>query len=157
MFDYLSSNWSRETAVHLSAYVMWRLNWIHPFSDGNGRTSRILSYMVLCSHLGKILPGVPTIPEQISESKKPYNDALDAADAAFERGKIDVGEMERLIEGYLANQLVMVHQQATGKTLPLPSKKDASRPIVGWIEGHPTVITVIGILVTIILAVLGLT
>ncbi|MDH5529741.1 MAG: Fic family protein, partial [Paracoccaceae bacterium] len=48
MLEYVSDNWSEETAIHLSSYVMWRLNWIHPFADGNGRTSRILSYMVLC-------------------------------------------------------------------------------------------------------------
>jgi Fic family protein len=39
MCEYVNDNWER-TPVHLSSYVMWRLNWIHPFVDGNGRTSR---------------------------------------------------------------------------------------------------------------------
>ena len=34
---YAESEWD---AVKTSAYVFWRLNWIHPFRDGNGRTSR---------------------------------------------------------------------------------------------------------------------
>jgi Fic family protein len=31
MCDYVNDNWERETALHLSAYVMWRLNWVHPW------------------------------------------------------------------------------------------------------------------------------
>ncbi|HET9282483.1 MAG TPA: Fic family protein [Candidatus Angelobacter sp.] len=54
----------RKSAIHLAAYVIWRLNWIHPFADGNGRTSRALSYLVLCTRLGERLPGTVTIPDQ---------------------------------------------------------------------------------------------
>lgn len=121
MLDYVQSNWGSKTAIHLSSYVMWRLNWVHPFADGNGRTSRILSYMVLCAKLGQRLPGVPTIPEQISENKKPYYDALESADIAYRKGAIDLAGMEGLLEQYLANQLLMVHQKATGgKLSPVP-------------------------------------
>jgi Fic family protein len=77
MLQYVEDNWSRRTAIHLASYVLWRLNWIHPFSDGNGRTARILSYMVLCGRLGTRLPGTNTIPEQIAANKKPYYDALE--------------------------------------------------------------------------------
>ncbi|MBL8221394.1 MAG: Fic family protein, partial [Bryobacterales bacterium] len=34
--------------------VMWRLNWIHPFFGGNGRTARSASYLVLCASLNSI-------------------------------------------------------------------------------------------------------
>ena len=44
MCDYVNSNWGM-TAFHLSAYLMWRVNWIHPFAGGNGRTSRAVSYL----------------------------------------------------------------------------------------------------------------
>ncbi len=64
MCDYVNDNWTKN-AIHLSAYVMWRLNWIHPFADGNGRTARIVSYVVLTIRSGFILPGTPTIPDQI--------------------------------------------------------------------------------------------
>jgi Fic family protein len=50
----------QSTPIHLAAYLMWRLNWIHPFADGNGRTSRIISYVVLSIRAGAILPGTPT-------------------------------------------------------------------------------------------------
>lgn len=44
MCDYVNDHWDESTPIHLAAYLMWRLNWIHPFADGNGRTSRIISY-----------------------------------------------------------------------------------------------------------------
>ena len=67
MCDYVNHHWEDSTPIHLAAYVMWRLNWIlHPFADGNGRTSRIVSYVVLSIRAGSILPGTPTIPDQIA-------------------------------------------------------------------------------------------
>src|SRR5512146_573936 len=72
MCDYVNQNWNAASPIHLAAYVLWRLNWIHPFTDGNGRTARALSYLVLCVKLGYILPGPNTIPEQISQDKTPY-------------------------------------------------------------------------------------
>lgn len=45
--DYVNDNWDAATALHLAAYVMWRLNWVHPLADGNGRTARAISYLVL--------------------------------------------------------------------------------------------------------------
>ena len=113
--DYVNENWEKTTAIHLASYIMWRLNWIHPFADGNGRTSRILSYLVLCIKTGSVLPGTPTIPEQIVENRNPYFDALDAADEAFLAGKIDVSSMENLISGMLATQLTNAYQKAGGK------------------------------------------
>lgn len=101
--------------IHLAAYLMWRINWIHPFSNGNGRTARALSYAVLCIRLGYRLPGALTIPDQIATNKFPYYDALEAADAAYKEGRIDVGALEKLLGEKLAAQLVQVHQEATGE------------------------------------------
>jgi Fic family protein len=50
--EYVNGNWLR-SAIHLSSYVLWKLNWIHPFSDGNGRTARMVSYLVLSVKLDK--------------------------------------------------------------------------------------------------------
>jgi Fic family protein len=114
MCDYVNDTWDRSTAIHLASYVMWRLNWIHPFADGNGRTSRILSYVVLCARLGFVLPGLPTIPEQIQVDRGPYFAALDAADAAFRGGVLDLSRMEALMDGLLANQLMSIYRAANG-------------------------------------------
>lgn len=114
MCDYVNENWDGATALHLAAYVMWRLNWIHPFADGNGRTSRILSYVVLNIRLGYLLPGTDTIPDQITANRQPYFEALDAADAADREGRIDVSAMELLLEDLLATQLYSVVESAGG-------------------------------------------
>ncbi len=115
MLDYLSDNWERETPIHLAAYAMWRVNWIHPFFDGNGRTARIFSYMVLCAKMGLVPAKGNAIPEQISANKQPYYKALEHADTHCKEGQVDVSQMEDLLAGCLAEQLVGMHQQATGK------------------------------------------
>jgi Fic family protein len=114
--DYLNDNWTKFSPLHLAAYTLWRMNWIHPFVDGNGRTSRAVSYLVLCVRLGYVLPGTTTIPEQISKNKEPYYKALEAADSAQAAGKPDLAEMERLLESLLASQLVSVIDAARSKT-----------------------------------------
>jgi Fic family protein len=106
--DYVNQNWETRSAIHLSAQVLWRMNWIHPFTDGNGRTARAVAYLVLCVRLGYRLPGVNTIPEQISRDKTPYYEALEKADA----GAIDA--METLLSNLLTNQLAAVIRAAAG-------------------------------------------
>lgn len=117
MCDYVNDHWDAATAIHLAAYLMWRLNWIHPFADGNGRTSRVISYVVLCIKLGFVLPGLRTIPEQIEKDRNAYFDALDSADIAFADGEIVVSKMESLMESLLATQLTTLYERATGKQI----------------------------------------
>lgn len=111
--DYVNGNWSK-SPWHLAAYSMWRLNWVHPFEDGNGRTSRALSYFILCVRLKQKLPGKKTIPDFIADNKKPYYDALEEGDRAAETGKIDLRAMEDVLKGTLAAQLAEYHQDVTG-------------------------------------------
>jgi Fic family protein len=114
MCDYVNDSWDTKSAIHLASYIMWRLNWIHPFADGNGRTSRITSYVILCIRAGYLLPGTPTIPDQIVDNRQPYFDALDTADDCWKAGSIDVSKMEDLLEAMLARQLTGAFQQAGG-------------------------------------------
>lgn len=115
MCDYVNACWEESTPIHLGAYIMWRLNWIHPFADGNGRTARITSYVVLSIRAGAVLPGTPTIPDQIVKNRKPYFAALDAADAASKAGNVDVSKMEDLLGELLARQLAKFYEAAGGK------------------------------------------
>jgi Fic family protein len=93
--------------------VLWKLNWIHPFADGNGRTARAVMYVVLSVKLDSLLPGAPTIPEQIAGNKKPYYDALEAADEhLMANEKLDVSRLDAM----LSTQLVNAAREATGKT-----------------------------------------
>jgi Fic family protein len=114
MCDYVQTHWEA-TPLHLASYLMWRLNWIHPFFGGNGRTARAVSYLILCARLGFRLPGIKTIPDLIVENRGPYYGALRAADKAWEKGAIDVKQMEQLTGDLLATQLVGVLDMATGQ------------------------------------------
>jgi Fic family protein len=120
MCAYINDQWQQKRAVHLTAYAMWRLNWIHPFFGGNGRTARAFSYLVLCLRLGFTPPATEkNIPELIEEDRSPYYGALRAADAAFAKTEqIDLEDMEALLSSLLAEQLVSIHVLATGKQTP---------------------------------------
>jgi Fic family protein len=111
--DHVNQNWEQKSPIHLSAYVLWRLNWIHPFADGNGRTARAISYVVLSVKLDSLLPGTTTIPDQIAAHKTPYYDTLEAADAAWKQtGRVDVSQLEHLLSAMLARQLVQASEEA---------------------------------------------
>jgi Fic family protein len=110
--DYVNEKWTEKSPLHLAAYVMWRLNWIHPFTDGNGRTSRAVSYLVLCIRLRALLPGRLTIPEQIEQNKSPYYRALEAADNAWADGRIDLTAMKQLLGAMLAKQLHAIYEES---------------------------------------------
>lgn len=106
---YVNENWEASSPLHLAAYVLWKLNWIHPFADGNGRTARAVSYAVMSIRLDGMLPGAPTIPEQIAANKGPYYDALEMADRALEEhGRVDVSELEAMLSNMLAKQLMSI-------------------------------------------------
>jgi len=113
MCDYVHDNWE-QTPIHLASYLMWRMNWIHPFLGGNGRTARAISYLVLCAKLGFVLPGTKMIPDLIVENREPYFQALQSADRVWQEGGLDLTEMEGLLSDLLATQLLSVHEDATG-------------------------------------------
>lgn len=114
--DYVNEHFDKANAEHLAAYVLWKLNWIHPFSDGNGRTSRAVSYVVMSIKLDSLLPGKPTIPEQIASDKRPYYDALEAADRAWAAtGKVDVSDLEAMLDAMLAKQLLATANEARAR------------------------------------------
>ncbi|MBO9575859.1 MAG: Fic family protein [Sphingobium sp.] len=112
MCEYVMDNLDSAEALHLCAYVMWRLNWIHPFTDGNGRTSRALAYFVLCGKVGYLLPGSQTVPEQIAADRTPYYLALEEADRHWESGKLDLSVLEELLDQCLATQLLSAYEDA---------------------------------------------
>jgi Fic family protein len=114
MCDYVNDNWQSLSAINIAAYVLWRLNWIHPFTDGNGRTARAISYLLLCLKLGYPLYGGESVPAQIACNKKPYYDALEAADTVWSgKGEeVDVSVLQDLLEVLLARQLLSVLKKA---------------------------------------------
>ena len=148
MCDYVNENWNIRSSIHLASFVMWRLNWIHPFVDGNGRTSRAASYVVLCAHVGALLPGQETIPAQVVSNRIHYYDALEAADkrhsAAANTFPFDiVSEMEELLSAMLANQLksafddaVQVSDESSEMISMLGAKSRANTALIDSAEAY---------------------
>ncbi|WP_082515541.1 Fic family protein [Sphingomonas sp. Leaf412] len=99
-------NWSTVgDPVTLPAFVLWRMNWIHPFVEGNGRTARAACYYLLCLRYGDLLPGVKTVPERIRENRPAYYAALKAADQAWAAGHFDVSELRDYLTELVRQQL----------------------------------------------------
>jgi Fic family protein len=103
--SFVHENWFIYTATELAAYALWRLNWIHPFIEGNGRTARAASYYLLCVKSGVLLGGRKIVPERIKEDRNGYEAALAAADRAWAAGHLDFAQMEDYLADLLQAQL----------------------------------------------------
>lgn len=101
----IHENWYNWTNTELAAYGLWRLNWIHPFIEGNGRTARAACYYLLCARSGGLLGGRKIVPERIRENRTPYYEALKAADRAWERGHLDFSDMEEYLATLVLAQI----------------------------------------------------
>lgn len=102
--SFIHENWYILTPTLLAAYGLWRLNWIHPFVEGNGRTARAVCYYFLCARGGALLGGNKIVPERIRENRKPYVAALKAADAAWNAGQYDLSDMEAFLAKLVVEQ-----------------------------------------------------
>jgi len=64
------------------------------------------------------IPGTRTIPDLISANKKPYYDALEAADSSWAlRQEINLSQLEEVLGNLLAEQLVSALEQASGRSI----------------------------------------
>jgi Fic/DOC family len=120
----VNRNWEQTDPVVLATFVLWRLNNIHPFINGNGRTARASSYFVLCVKAGGWLQGTTILPELIRQNHKEYCDALQLAHDSFAQGNLDFSVLHALIVRLLNEQFATVApaipqspRGATGATL----------------------------------------
>jgi Fic family protein len=105
-FSLIHENWTLvEHPTALAAFALWRLNWIHPFIEGNGRTARAACYYLICLKHGQLLPGARIVPERIREDREPYYQALRKADEAWAEGNLDVTHLGNYLGRLLAAQI----------------------------------------------------
>lgn len=95
----VNRNWQSADELGLAAFVLWQLNRIHPFINGNGRTARATCYFVLCLKFKKWLPGKTILPELISRDRPEYVAALKQADQG------DLGPLHALLTRLLDEQI----------------------------------------------------
>ena len=106
LFAELTGMWARTSPIEIGAFLLWRVNWIHPFKNGNGRTARAFCYACVCLKFGFVLPGTLTLIELVMQNRGEYQDALKIADNAYEAsGVADLGAMNTFVERLLREQL----------------------------------------------------
>lgn len=115
LVNMVNRNWEVTDSVTLTAYVLWRLNHIHPFINGNGRTARAASYFVLCLKSGGWLPGTTILPELIRRDRQDYVDALRQVDASLVPGPMDLTPLHQLLSKLIAEQLNSAQQAPAGQ------------------------------------------
>ncbi|MBZ5655287.1 MAG: Fic family protein [Acidobacteriia bacterium] len=104
-FSVIHENWTiQDHPTLLPASALWRLNWIHPFSEGTGG----LLGPRAAPHLHEarqIAGGKKTVPKRIRENRATYYAGLKAADMAWENGDYDVTERTAYLESLLKGQM----------------------------------------------------
>jgi Fic family protein len=103
MEDFVNSvnrHWDNTDPIGLAAFVLWQLNRIHPFINGNGRTARAASYLVLCLKFKQWLPGTTILPELIRRDRDDYVAALKVADQTA-----NLNPLHALLQKLLAEQI----------------------------------------------------
>lgn len=103
----LISSLDNMTALESAAFALWGVNHIHPFAEGNGRSSRALAYFILCVKLGGWLPGSNTVTEQIRiVHRARYCEILSRMDEKMDNeGMTDLTEMTAFLDELLLNQV----------------------------------------------------
>ena len=101
----VNRNWDKWDPTYLASYVLWRLNYIHPFVNGNGRTARAACYFVLCLKLGSWLSGQPILPVLLkTQYRAEYVEHLSHADRSYQAGDLDLAPLEELVSVALLEQ-----------------------------------------------------
>ena len=107
MVQTLRDNWETWSSIGLGAYALWRINHIHPFVNGNGRTARAGCYFIICVKMGGLLPGRSTLPNLLGSEPIRSTEYVDALKHADDESRAD--HLEPLTN--LVTQLLTVQLQ----------------------------------------------
>ena len=99
------------TPIRVASYALWRLNWIHPFAQGNGRSSRALCYFLLCQRYNVWFPGTP-VHELIRQNREEYCELLRAADKTVDSDHMaDLSKIDEFLERLMSQQITAVTEK----------------------------------------------
>jgi len=105
MLEWLYSGGEHTSPLNQAAYVLWKVNHIHPFNGGNGRVARALAYLVMVSKVAPIFTGEP-LPAKLKKRKSEYVSGLKAAD------KGDLGPLKHLVLECFQQQITEISLHA---------------------------------------------
>jgi hypothetical protein len=104
----LAESWRTASPLETAAYALWKINAIHPFLNGNGRTARAFCYACICLRFGRLMPGSQTVIDMLMEDdgRVEYNAGLQWADKTLEsEGEPDLRPLVSLLSRLLVQQL----------------------------------------------------
>lgn len=114
LINRVNRSWEKSDPVALATFVLWALNHIHPFINGNGRTARAASYFILCVSAGGWLSGKTILPELLRQNRDEYCKALNAVDASVKAGKLELKPLHEMVVRLLDEQMAGVRPSASG-------------------------------------------
>lgn len=127
-----------EKSVIGAAAAHHRLTWIHPFSDGNGRTARLHTHLVL--HRLGLTNGMWSVMRGLARNREEYYTRLNNADLPRRndldgRGELSQEELVRFIEFFL----VIAIDQASfmSEMLRLDRIKQGIRDLLLYLSVNP--------------------
>ena len=104
--DFINHRWENTDPIALGSFILWRLNYIHPFVNGNGRTARAACMFAICVKAGGWLPGAPILPDLLRvRERQPYVDALQHAHDSFHNGNLDLQPLIDLVSRLIQEQI----------------------------------------------------
>ncbi|MCY4306242.1 MAG: Fic family protein [Aestuariivita sp.] len=97
--------WSEVDPFVLAAYVLWRLTYIHPFINGNGRTARAACLFVLSVRYGQWIPTKEILPDLIRQNQSECVRLLRAIDNVPSNDDFDqkLGEIAQFLHQLVTN------------------------------------------------------
>jgi Fic family protein len=109
----VNRHWSTQDPLFLAAYVLWKINDIHPFINGNGRTARATAYFIICIHFGGMIRGTTTLPQLLKRDREEYVAHLRHADQTSKKNqRPDLEPLRAMIERLLIEQMNSVNDQS---------------------------------------------
>jgi len=103
--------WETSDPVALATYVLWKLNNVHPFINGNGRTARAACYFTLCVKAGGLLRGSTILPELIRQNRDEYCQHLQHAHLSSMSGEVDLQPLHGLVSRLVDQQIASAPPQ----------------------------------------------
>ena len=135
-FDEATQNAEYDPLILIPMFVLDFLC-IHPFNDGNGRMSRLLTLLLLY-RAGYIVGKYISIEKLIEKTKETYYEALQQSSSGWHEGQNDYGPFVR----YLLGVILAAHREFSDRVQTLAasglSKPDRIREVIKGTLGKIT-------------------
>ena len=120
-------NWEKVDPLSMATYVYWRINYIHPFINGNGRTARVAAFYVLCLRNGGLMQGNPALPALLKREKDACCIALQTAHDSFNAGGVNLQPLHDIFVALMNEQLASVASSPSTAATQASSTQPPSR------------------------------